>query len=279
MIVKIVEALTIYLAFFTVKTIFISWTLFPFSSIEMEYRLFLLQCFLNEPQYHVNYFTTTVWILADVFDLLSTTVLTGYIFAYITNWKPKIIFPNKLVIRHRTSGEVAHKLSLGVLIANKSRSNLSNVTCSLIFSYRKQIEPRQIVSDTVLRDDRLVLENYYRFSFPLIDFPREILLRIAEGNYGIDDSITVHIVGSSNSIGNIFQVERKYKLSDIVFDEHAPNATIYFKNPITGERIKLPFANMELKYIDWKEVIRIEEADEEQRERSIYEIKTIVENE
>ena len=275
---RIFKSAILFSAFYLIKAFIISWVLFPFADEGIVYNDFFLHYFFDESNYAINSFTTAIYAIDSLIELLATAILTGCVFAYIVNWTPKIILPDKLVIRHRTSSDVIHRFTLGVLIGNKSHCNLHNVVCSLIFSYRKQTEPRQIVSDVVLHDDRLVVENYYRFSFPLVDFPKDILSRIIDNDYGIDDSITVSLTGSTNYTGNTFHVEHKYKLSDIAFDEHTLNVTSYYINWITGGRLKIPFTNEPIRKIHWDQLTQIINATEAQKKISIEEIKKIMEN-
>lgn len=72
------------------------------------------------------------------FEMVCTTVYTGYIFAYILNREPKLILPSKLILRHRTDENLHKHLTLAVLIGNKSRFKLHNVTCTISCFYLKK---------------------------------------------------------------------------------------------------------------------------------------------
>jgi hypothetical protein len=204
-------------------------------------------------------------------ELIYVSVLTGYIFAYILNREPKIVLPQKLVIRHRTSENVEKLLTLGILVGNKSRFNLHNVCCTVTCYYLKNKKnPKLTNGEFQIRQEVHKLENYYRFSFDLKEFPSKILKDFIEKDPVCleIDSINVSISGNANLLGNTFMVDRKYKLSDIVIDEHIPVLKNDIRTPFIGKKL--------YQIIKWKELDRTEEVSETKRNKIINEINTII---
>lgn len=226
-----------------------------------------------------NTVTAGILLLKNVVETIAMAILTSYIFAYILSREPKLVFPDKLVIRHRTSWESKDKITLGILVGNKSRYNINNVVGCITCSYIKQEEPLLINSECTLKDERMVLENYYRFSFDLTQFPRQVLKDIIEKpEYSSKETIVVSITGNCNYIGNSFKITKRYTLSDIVFDEHEPEILKKRKNILTGEELINPFNGKKIKKIDWNEMHKIIEVDEDRRKKSVDEIRYIIKN-
>lgn len=211
---------------------------------------------------------TLLLLVEDVIEITATSVFASYIFTYILNREPKIVFPPKLVIRHRTSAESKNLLSLGVLIGNKSRFDIHNVECTLICYYSKKNSGRTNgeYSKTYRHP---IINDFFRFSFLVEDLPSRFLKNLVDkpSNSNID-RITICIAGNSGSIGNSFRLAKQYKISDIVFDEHVPEFKDIVKNPLTGKTL--------YKRTNWKEVMRIEEVDERTRAATVQEIRKIV---
>lgn len=203
-------------------------------------------------------------------EMLCTTVLTGYIFAYILNREPKILLPDKLIIRHRTSENVEKLLTLGVMVGNKNRFKIHDVRCTVSCCYLKSsTDSRLTNSDFQITEEVYSIDNFYRFSFPLKRFPRKILQDFLNKDPRCleIDTIRVSVSGHSNMIGNAFLVSKKYKLSDLVIDEHMPDAKNAIKNPITKKKM--------FEFIRWDELFRIEEVGEDERQKTIDEIRQI----
>ena len=158
-------------------------------------------------------------------EMICSTVLTGYIFAYILNREPQIILPDKLIVRHRTSENVNHQLTLGVLVGNKSRFKVYDVRCIVhCFYLKNKKEPMLTNSEFEIVQEVHAIDNYFRFSFELEKFPRKILKDfITKDSTCLEiDSISVSVSGHSNILGNTFLISKKYKLTDLIIDEHVP---------------------------------------------------------
>ena len=279
MIKKIVKAIFMYSIFYFIELFIFSLILYRFvDNTQLGFKYFLLDMFMgNRNVLNSSLDVMIIFFIKNIIEVSAMAVLTSYIFAYILNREPKIIFPEKLVIRHRTSWECKNKLTLGILIGNKSKFSIHNAVCTITCVYIKQTEPLLINSEITLRDERVSLENFYRFSFDLTKFPRQILKDMIEKpEYFERDTILVCVTGSCNYLGNSFKLSRNYKLSDIVFDEHKPNIVSIRKNIITGKDITIPFTERKLKKIHWNEILKIVEVDENKRIATVEEIKNII---
>lgn len=282
MIKKIIKGCFIYSIFYILSKTLFSLFFFSYRADEsIDIYTFIFYQLLDKKVFNisVDIGVTCMLLIQRAFEASCFAVLTSYIFVYILNREPQIVFPDKLVIRHRTSWEAKNKITLGILIGNKSYYNIHNVKCSITCSYIKQEEPLLINSEFTLSEERILLENYFRFSFDLSKFPRKVLKDIInKPTYCDKETIVVSIVGNSNYLGNIFKVSHKYKLTDIVYDEHTPIISYPIINPITKEKIKNPFSHNDIKKIKWTEIKDIVEADEEKRKKSVKEIKFIIKN-
>ncbi len=277
---KLIKTFLMYTIFYIVEVTLFSVLLFNYRmDTEISLREFLYSKFVKDNMVTVinSIEVACICFIQNVIEVSAGTVLTGYVFAYILNREPRIIFPNKLVIRHRTSWETKDKITLGILIGNKSSYCIHNVVCSITCSYIKQTEPLLINSEFTLHDERIVLENYYRFSYDLTKFPKQILKDIIEKpTYFQEQTITVCITGNCNLIGNSFKILKKYKLSDIVFDEHVPVISHPRKNIFIDKELVNPFTKKVLMKIKWDEINKVVEADEDRKNISIKEIQYII---
>lgn len=253
MIRKIFKCILAYTLFYLIDMLIFSALLFRYRiDIDMNYKEFLYCQFLKSSTIvNSSVHTMLISFFQNIIEVSAIAILTSYMFTYILNRSPRIVFPDKLVIRHRTSWESRNKITLGVLIGNKNIYDIHNVLCSITCSYIKQENPLLINSEFTLKDERILLENFYRFSFDLTKFPKQILQDIIEKpSYYDKDTIVVSISGNSNYIGNSFKLSRKYRLSDIVYDEHTPIIAHSKKNKITGKDLINPFTKKIIKKID-----------------------------
>lgn len=281
MIKKICKSILIYAIFYLVNKFIFSCMLFFYRyDTGILFGEFLYYQFHNKNvEICSGFITAIIYMVQNIIDVSATAILTSFIFTYILNKEPKIIFPDKLVIRHRTSWEEKNKITLGILVGNKNKYNIHNAVCSITCSYIKQEDPLLINSEFTLKDERIMLQNYYRFSFDLTKFPKQILKDIIEKPVYYDkETIVVSVTGNCNYLGNSFKVSREYKLSDIVYDEHTPHISSVRKNLFTGKELKNPFTRKTVLKIDWNELTKIVEADEIKRSISVNEIRYIIKN-
>lgn len=270
-----------YVVFYILDILIFSCLLYKYScKLDISFVDFLCYYFINENvKLNNNIMTGVICLIQNITEVFAVAVFTGYIFAFILNREPRIIFPEKLVIRHRTTWEAKNKLTLGILIGNRNHYVIHNAVCSVTCSYIKKLYPLQINSEFTLTDERISLENFYRFSFDLAKFPRQVLKDIIEKPIYLDkETIVVSITGNCNYLGNSFKVSKTYNLSEIVYDERTPDILHPRKNIFTGKNLVNPFTKKDLERIDWKEIKRFTEVNEEKRNISVKEIKCIIKN-
>lgn len=206
--------------------------------------------------------------LKELIEEIVLAILASSIFAYIINREIKIIFPEKLVLRRRTSEGNNGKLTLGILIGNPNKKWLYDIKCSINCIYLKHDEDIvQRNGETYLSKSVEFVQNYYRFSFNIEDFPKTFWQQYLEKNekYVDNDFLVITIMGKINGLGGYFRINKRYNIQDIIVDIHEPEKR--FK-----KKVKNIFT-MEEKYkIDWKEFPRCIEAGELERQSIIKEI-------
>lgn len=92
----------------------------------------------------------------QLIDGIIFAVLGSAIFAYILNRDKKVILPDKLVLRRRTSEGSNGVLTLGVLLGNPGKEWIYDVQCILNCSYTKSASEGivQRNSEVVLKEER-----------------------------------------------------------------------------------------------------------------------------
>ncbi|MCM1498332.1 MAG: hypothetical protein NC124_07665 [Clostridium sp.] len=279
MIKKILKSILVYMVFYILDIFMFSCLLYEHRyNLDISFGDFLYFQFINNNiEMRSSIMIGVFYFAQNIIEVSAVAILTSYIFAYILNREPRIIFPDKLVIRHRTSWEAQNKLTLGILIGNRNHYEIHNVVCAITCSYIKQESPLLINSEFTLTEERISLENFYRFSFDLAKFPRQVLKDIIERpTYFDEETIVVSITGNCNYIGNSFKISKKYKLSDIVYDEHTPVLSQIRTNKYTGKNLVNPFTKSVMKRINWSELKRIVEVNEDKRSATVKEIKYII---
>lgn len=181
-------------------------------------------------------------------EVIVLALMASFIFSQLLNREARIILPDKLVLRRRTSEGSINQLNLGILIGNPKKQLLYDVKCSVRCVYLKSTSPTITVNtETLLFSEIDRLKNFYRFSFPVDKFPSKFWTDyLGSEKICFDtDALVVVISGHSNNIGGHFRIERTYGLMDITIDSTIPEA--YFrkmqKNPLTGK---------EYPKFDWK---------------------------
>ena len=158
-------------------------------------------------------------------------------------------------------------------VGNKSRFKIYDIRCTVsCFYVKKKVDPVLTNGEFELVQEIHALDNFFRFSFELEKFPKKILQDfVRKDPVCLEmDTIRVSVSGHSNLLGNTFLISKKYKLTDLVIDEHVPKIKYYARNPFTQKNI--------LKCIKWRELNYIEEGSEKKRVKTIEEIKNIIKN-
>lgn len=207
--------------------------------------------------------------LKNLIEGIALAVLASFIFSHILNREIKVIFPDKIVLRRRTSEGTEGKLTIGLLIGNPGKRELLDVKCSINCTYLKKIEDfEQRNGETYLSQSVDSIQHFFRFSFDINSLPKNFWRHYLERNeeYVNKDFLLVAIMGKTDGLGGYFRVTKKYSLQDIIVDFHEPEK--YFKKKVRNfltfkERVK----------IDWKEFSKCIEAGEDERQNAINEIK------
>lgn len=217
-------------------------------------------------------FINLVIALKKLIEGIALAVLASFIFTHILNREVKIIFPDKIVLRRRTSEGSEGKLTLGVLIGNPGKRELLDVKCSINCTYLKQVgEIEQRNSETYLNKAADSIQNYLRFSFEINSLPKKFWQHYLERKeeYVNKDFIIVAIMGKTDGLGGYFRSTNRYSIQDIIVDIHDPE--IYFK-----KKVKNIFTSKEQIKIDWKEFPKCIETGEDERRDIVNEIKNYV---
>lgn len=226
--------------------------------------------FIGESDLLVN----SVMAVKNLIENIALAILASYIFTFILNQGTKIIFPEKLVLRRRTSEGSEGKLTLGILVGNPGKRLLLDVKCNVHCTYLKYGgEYKKKNNEIYLNQTIEFLDNYYRFSFEISKFPKIFWQHYLERReeYIEDDILTVTIAGKTDGLGGCFRVAKQYSIKDIIVDVHEPEK--YFKKTtksFLGTKKKIKF--------DWKKFPMFIEAGENERSNIIEEIKKYVGN-
>lgn len=218
-----------------------------------------------------NIYILTIFVIQSILELIMFSVFTSYVFAYILNREPRVVFPDKLLVRRRTSVGSNGITYLCIMIGNKSRTKIRNAVCTLSCSYVKDNDGSKTNSEFNTAMLQPTIDNYYRFSCKLTDLPQPLLKHYFENNdTGLEhDVIKITLSGNMNTFGNNFLVEQKYKISDIVIGENyvGPELKCSSESRIINRIIR--------NRIDWKKLQKIKPMEQEEKESILAEIEKI----
>jgi hypothetical protein len=146
-------------------------------------------------------------------------IISGLIFYYILNRPPKIIFPEKLIIRRRTSEGNQGQVTLGLQIGNRNKFPIYDVKCKLIYVYYKTrfdgVTARN--AETNFTEYVHFVQNYYRFSFSVLDFPKPFVQSIIEPTkLNLNDGLMIIVQGKYGDYGDDFLITKNYSISDLI---------------------------------------------------------------
>lgn len=195
-------------------------------------------------------------------------VLTGIIFYFILNRPPRILFPDKLIIRKRTSDGCNGLLTLSVKIANKNTSKLYDLNCQLIYFYYKNLNNTYTRNgETKFSQTIPYIEKTFRFSFELNKFPKTFLESVLDKNeVNQNGKISILIFGKFGKFGDSFMVEKDYFLKDIEF---AKDSKLLYEYIVENQKIK----RTKICYPNLNELIYYSEDD---RTKIVNEIKEYI---
>ena len=214
----------------------------------------------------------TLFAIQSITELIIFSVFTSYVFAYILNREPRIVFPDKLVIRHRTSEGSKGNLYLCIMIGNKSRTKIHNAVCTLSCYYIQENDPKKTNGEFMIKMEQPSIDNYFRFSCDVSILPKKIIKDFYSSNpIGLEhDVIKVNLSGNLNTLGNSFLLEKSYKISDITIGENYIDLKYDVVNPFTGKAL--------YRKVKWKEIKRVDDIDKHKKQIIKKELKQIIDS-
>mgnify|MGYP006911755339 CR=1 FL=1 len=166
---------------------------------------------------------------------ISFPIFTSFIFYYIINAQPEIKFPDKLTIRRDSNGNIVLSILIGNKEYEKNGTFLYDVECKMKYSFAVDKNKRYIRdAKTQSIKNTSVIIGFYRFSFPLIDFPNcfiESILR--RDKISLMDTVMFTISGKFGHWHGNFIVSDVFKLSEIYIA--SGNEEIYIEKNINGK--------------------------------------------
>ena len=115
---KIIKSTFIFGVFYIIEKLVISLFFYEILKDKLSLSEVILNIISNNASQIINNNLMLTLILAfgNLVELIGFSILTSYIFAYILNREPKILLPDKLIIRHSNSSDGV--LVLGVMVKN-----------------------------------------------------------------------------------------------------------------------------------------------------------------
>lgn len=256
---RMIKASGILILFYVLQATLFSFIYSHFSDLSFADVFIYEMATTKDYQIEVNMFVAGIFAIQNILYAVVVAIFATYTYTCYVNKPPRILWPPKLVIRHRSNG----KLCFGVLIGNKNKYTLNDAICTLTFRYQKV--DGGMNSEFKLKDTHTSIINYYRFSFEIKDVPAELMeAYICKEPIKMQKDeilVTLSGVGYAN---NKFYDKKVYRLTDIIIDEHEPKPWEKVVNPFTNKIIK--------EKVNWKEIHREEEVGESDRKNIINEI-------
>lgn len=264
---KVLMGILLFSIFFIVEKFGFGFIYYLNVEVDIQFIDVILHMMIGDISVYLTHNTLVVFILEEMIKLIAFSVLTSYIFVCLINIQPNIVLPDKVVLREMP----LDNLQLSILIGNKSKHNIYNVKCIITCYYIKENNKNQKNSEIEFSSEKGLIENYYRFSFDLTKLPRKMLSDFIDKNHNSfdQDSIHVAIIGNANNLGNSFRIEKNYKLSDIVIDEHE------IKTEYKKERFR---RKDKICKRGWVELFKNREVSEKRRQEVIEKIEKLIEN-
>lgn len=263
----VLKYVAMYLVFFLLLNISLAWPLAEISNHSFW------DCCLVAMLGRMDTVVDATWvdILSVIQGLLLTiagAIMTGFVFQQVATKKPKIILPDKLIIRRRNFDNA---IVLNVMVGNKDKEFIYNPKCTITcyYPHRKATKSAPTANAVppmrghyVREDATAVLQNYYRFGFVLSDFPPKFLDDYLNKPEGFNAAyIMVMISGSVNYCGQLqqFQIAKAYRLSDIVFGtQEDTKFMVEATNWRTGRKTEVVQWDMVMSYREISEILRQE---------------------
>lgn len=164
-----IKASGLFILFYILQAVLFSIIYCRFSALTYIETLIFELALIKDYNIELNILVAGINAVQNLLYTVVIAIFATYTYVCFVNRPPKILFPPKLVIRHRANG----KLCFGVLIGNKNRYTLNDLVCTLTFRYRK--DDGDMNSEIKLNDTHTSIINYYRFSFEIKNIPAELM--------------------------------------------------------------------------------------------------------
>jgi len=168
---------------------------------------------------------------------ISFPVFTSFIFYYLINRQPEIVFPDKLLIRRTSDGCLVLSILLGNKDYERSGYYLYDVECKIKYSFAvDRINRYRRNAKTQLTSFTSVFIGFYRFSFSLSEFPACFINSIlSQDDISLMDTVMFTVSGKFGPWNSGFIVSKTYDLSTIYL---ASNNEEIYKEIDNGGKIK-----------------------------------------
>lgn len=214
-------------------------------------------------------------VLQNLLLTITGAILTGLIFRQVVHITPKVLLPEKLVLRKRYADDA---IVMNVMVGNQGKSFLYNTKCTITCYYVSGTKESgsyagpHMNGECVCEDKTAVVQNYYRFGFNIVDIPTKFLEDYINKTEDYKkDYVFVMVSGSVEHLGQLqpFQVVKLYRLKDIVFGKSAEQ----FKQ----NRVNIFTGKVQRKLL-WDKVMNPIELGEDDRQEIVTEIKATIKN-
>lgn len=282
MILNIFRAVLLYLAFVIISDAILAIIIEEFNMNAFGNTMISLLCNSFQPDSKI--LIQVALDAKNLFEGITFAILTSAVFIYVVNREVNIVFPEKLVLRRRTSEGSEGMLTLSAMIGNPERKWLYHVCCTMNCIYSKDSDNVSCVNnrvptnnETYLHQDVEIFQNYYRFSFDVDRIPKtfwdnyskwiDANPSISSGNErpiilksvlqvlfkkkpkdNPKDALIVMIEGKTKGLNGDFRVIKRYGFQDIVV---APN-DLDESNKSFETRKRSAFTGKEKVEIKWK---------------------------
>lgn len=229
-----------------------------------DYVICLIYSYNHSAKIELNdaiYLTTAI---QNIIDEIVFAIFTSLLVHFVMSKKPDIILPEKLIIRKRTT---YNQISLSLMVGNRNRYNLYDVQCYLTYSYIKDnISNRN--GETHFVQSAPVINNYYRFSYDLHNFPESFFSTLLERKEVQleENRFYVVLTGKSGFFHEDFIISKTYRFNEIVIAKES-------KKPIEYSA-KLRKRKTHKRYV-WSNIDAIIDYSEDERGRLIDEIRDL----
>lgn len=177
---------------------------------------------------------TAILVVEKFLEVIALAFLTSQLVDAMANSNVKILLPEVLVIRRKTSaGKDYNKLFLNVIVGNPKRLDIVNWVCTINVIYQKAkrktpTEKAKINADTVIHYTIPYIANYNQFIFKVDEMPWPFLEHyLTQGEKGKEyeevDAVHVIVRGENPTNGKTVSVHDYYHRDRIIISNKLLN--------------------------------------------------------